>query len=419
MLSTVIITSIVTPLIQILYEPSKRYIVYRRRNILHTKPDAELCLLTCVHTQSNVPTMINILEASNPTMMSPIVVYAFHLVQLVGRAAPLLIPHKINRSSSTSSVSSVHGKSGSSGGGVDESKPIMKAFRLYEQQHEEDAISVHPFTVIADYSTMHDDVCMVALHKNVSLIIIPFHKQPRVDGGVDLQHSIRTLNNNILIHAPCSVGILVDQSFGSSFCTLAGSFSHNVALLFFGGDDDREALAFAARMAKHQGVRITVMRFFSCDSISDWSREKKIDSELFEEFKFGNASNERVMCREVAVKDMEEIMSAISTLTNEGYDLLMVGMRHQSNSLLAGALNEWVEYPELGVIGGLLASPDFGTNVSILVIRQQIHVRPNVPNYYNQCVAPQDKGMHCNGVVHSSGLSPRDNTGLKFRSPLS
>lgn len=416
-LSTVTATAIVTPLIQILYEPSKRYIVYRRRSILHTKPDAGLCMLTCVHTQSNVPTMINILEASNPTIGSPIVVYALHLVQLVGRAAPLLIPHKKKHSTSSSSISSMLGKPGGSRG-FDDSKPIIKAFRIYEQQHEEGAISVHPFTVIADYSTMHHDVCTMALHKNVSLIIIPFHRLMRIDGGVDLHHSIRTFNNNILMHAPCSVGILVDQTMGS-FCTIVGSFSHNIALLFFGGDDDREALAFVARMAHHPGVGITVMHFFLSNSISDWSREKKIDCELFEEFKSMNVGNKNVMCREVAVKDMEEIMSVISTLTNEGYDLLIVGMRHESNSLLAGVLNEWVESPELGVIGGLLASPDFGTNVSILVIRQQIHVRPNVPSFYNQFVSPKDNGMHYNGVIQSSGLSPKDNTGLKFHNPLS
>ena len=35
----------------------------------------------------------------------------------------------------------------------------------------------------------------------------------------------------------------------------------NVAIIFIGGKDDREALAYAGRVAWHPGVKLTVIRF--------------------------------------------------------------------------------------------------------------------------------------------------------------
>ncbi|CAL9025273.1 unnamed protein product [Prunus brigantina] len=67
MISVVLITAVVTPLIRYLYDPSKQYAVMRRSTIQHLKRESELTILACIHNQENVPTFINVLEVSNAT----------------------------------------------------------------------------------------------------------------------------------------------------------------------------------------------------------------------------------------------------------------------------------------------------------------------------------------------------------------
>ena len=50
-------------------------------------------MLACVHTTRNVPSIISLLELSNPTKRSPIFIYALHLVELTGRASNMLAAH--------------------------------------------------------------------------------------------------------------------------------------------------------------------------------------------------------------------------------------------------------------------------------------------------------------------------------------
>ena len=55
----------------------------------------------------------------------------------------------------------------------------------------------------------------------------------------------------VLENARCSVGILVDRGFGGGTHVPASNVSYSVTVLFFGGCDDREALAYGVRMAEH------------------------------------------------------------------------------------------------------------------------------------------------------------------------
>ncbi|MCI51587.1 cation/H(+) antiporter 15-like, partial [Trifolium medium] len=52
------------------------------------------------------------------------------------------------------------------------------------------------------------------------------------------------------------------------------------------------------------------------------------------------------------------------------FDLVIVGKGHPQSVLLRGH-DQWSECPELGVIGDMLASQDFMTKASVLVIQQQ------------------------------------------------
>jgi hypothetical protein len=182
-ISIVIVMGAITPMIKYLYDPSRRYMVYKRRTVMHLRPDSELRILVCIHDQENVPTIINLLEALNPSKRSPLSIYLLHLIELVGRANPLLITHKLTKRPSSKASTS---------------KPIVNAFRYYEHSSH-GLVTVFHFTAISHCKTMHDDVCSLALDKRTSLIIVPFYKDIHANGAMGShKKTIRILNNNVL-----------------------------------------------------------------------------------------------------------------------------------------------------------------------------------------------------------------------------
>ncbi|KAM7267805.1 hypothetical protein ACFE04_009971 [Oxalis oulophora] len=356
-MSLVIVTSIITPVIRCLYDPSKRYVVYKRRTVMHSRPHTELRVVVCIHDQENVPTIINILEALNPTKRSPLSVNILHLVELVGRTNPLVISHKVTKRKSSEATSSEH---------------VVNAFMYFEQSNY-GQVTIFPFTVIAPPKTMHDDVCRIALDKRVSLIILPFHKTFIANGAsMPYKKVSKITNNNILSNAPCSVGILVDRGFLNSSKPIYDSgSSYHVAILFLGGADDREALAIGARMARHPHINLTVIRLLENGTISsDGTINSKLDNDMVSEFRNTVAGNYRVMYIEEAVADGGGTISVIRQMANI-YKLILVGRNHDYPSTLLMGLTDWNEHVELGIIGELLATADFMSNTSVLVVQQQ------------------------------------------------
>lgn len=216
----VVMTAIITPIVTTIYKPARRFVPYNRRSIQRSKPDAELRVLVCIHTPRNVPTIINLLEASHPTKKSPICIYILHLVELTGRASAMLIVHS-TRKSGRPALNRTQAQS----------DHIINAFENFEQHVA--CVSVQPLTAISPYSTMHEDICSVAEDKRVALIIIPFHKQQTVDGGMEATNpAFRTINQNALANAPCSVGILVDRGLnGSTRLATNQVFFHSFSLV--------------------------------------------------------------------------------------------------------------------------------------------------------------------------------------------
>ncbi|KAL2347227.1 hypothetical protein Fmac_001227 [Flemingia macrophylla] len=378
---TVIMTGIIVPAISIIYRPSRNSIHYKRRTIEISKSDAEFRVLVCVHTPRNVPTMINLLEASNPTKDSPIYVYVLHLVELSGRTSAMLIVHN----SSKSDVPALNRTEA-------QSDHIIKAFENYEQHAS--FISVQPLTAISPYCTMHDDICNLAADKRVSLIIVPFHKQQTVDGGMEATNmAYRSINQNVLANAPCSVGILVDRGLSSSNRLAANQVSHHLAVLFFGGPDDREALCYGWRMAEHPGINLTIMRFVPGDQASEPAKQhatnpnpdeprvltvqtdkdiqKQLDEKLLHEFRMSCGDDASIEYVEKVVNNGEDTVAAIRTM-DDIHDLFIVGRGQGMISPLTAGLTDWSECPEIGAIGDLLASSDFAATASVLVVQQYV-----------------------------------------------
>ncbi|XP_021823060.1 cation/H(+) antiporter 15-like isoform X1 [Prunus avium] len=361
--SMILITGGITPIIKRLYDPSKRYMVYKRRTVMHARPNSQLPVLVGIHNQEDVEPTINLLQALYPTERSPLAIYLLHLIELVGRANPLLIPHKLTRRPSSK---------------ASPSEQVVNAFRKYEQRNES-LVTLHPFTAISPCATMHDDVCTIALDKKTSLIIVPFYKRFHA-------RKQRMINKNVLEKAPCSVAILVHHGglFDGSFNSRSGAMTltcqnescYNVAILFLGGADDREALAFGARMAAHPNINLTLVRLLVDGSITNTSEdveENRLDSEVLSEFREGMADNYRVMYVEELVMDGSGTMAVIRSMENN-YELVIAGRNQDKRSpVLSGFMDE-NEQSELGAIGEVLATADFMGKSRILVVQQHTKV---------------------------------------------
>ncbi|KAJ6740957.1 CATION/H(+) ANTIPORTER 15 [Salix purpurea] len=349
----VIMTAIIIPFVTAIYKPEKRFLPYTRRTIQRSKPDSEFRILACIHTPRNVPTIINLLEASHPDKRSPMCVYVVHLVELTGRASAMLIVHD-TRKSGHPALNRTQAQS----------DHIINAFENYEQNAT--GVSVQPLTAISPYSTMHVDICSLAEDKRVALIILPFHKQQTVDGGMEATNpAFRMVNQNVLASAPCTVGILVDR-----------------------GLNDREALSYAWRMSGHPAINLTVMRFIPGEDAkalenpgvltveTENLKEKQLDEDYVNEFRIQTAHNSSVLYNEIVVNNGEETVTAIRSMDNH-HDLFIVGRGQGMLSPLTAGLTDWSECPELGAIGDLLASSDFAATVSVLVLQQYVGLEPD------------------------------------------
>ncbi|KAJ8617472.1 hypothetical protein MRB53_013658 [Persea americana] len=414
----VIMTAMITPIVTVAYRPSRRFVPYKRRTLQRLKPDSELRILACIHTPRNVPTTINLVEASQPTKKSPIFVYALHLVELTGRASAMLIVHNTQKGDDGSSSSPINRAQANS-------DHIANAFQNYE--HHFGNVSIQPLTAISPYSTMHEDICNLAEDKRAAIIIVPFHKQQTVDGGMEPTNpAFRTVNQNVLANAPCSVGILIDRGLGGTTRISASNISHHIAVLFFGGPDDREAMSYAWRMSGHPGINLTVMRFIAGDDVAEPSplpgyesktltvftdneRERQIDEEFLNEFRLNYVNDESIVYLEKVVNNGEETVAAIRGMDNV-HDLYIVGRGQGRISPLTAGLTEWSECPELGAIGDVLASSDFAATVSVLVIQQYVGQTPTegvgTPDSPTQHMDAFNTWMAHQGIQQRGDVSP-------------
>ncbi|KAI3871137.1 hypothetical protein MKW98_015037 [Papaver atlanticum] len=376
----VLVPAVITPLVKYLYDPAMKYLTYKRRSILQAKQkESDFRVLACVHTQDDVPAIIRLLEASNPTRIHPLTVYLLHLIELVGRASPLLIAHPRHKPLSSSSTS--------------RSDRIINAFQQFKHRYH-NLVSVHPFSTISPYASMHNDICSMSVDKRTSLIIFPFRRQDTICLMGDLARPvisnsyIKTLLQNLLRKSPCSVGILIDSNHlqAQSTCILT-DMQYRVILLFFGGPDDREALAFAMNMVHHPRVIITVIRFYVVTSSSseriiidddseciniDLHRHKLLDDELVDHFRINSMHGETLTYKEIEVKDGSETIWAIRSC-NGDFDLMLVGRQQITDSkLITGVfdIDDDAECEELGAIGEVVSSPEYAAEGSILIVHQ-------------------------------------------------
>lgn len=363
-------TFITTPLVIAVYKPAKmsRKAEYKNRTIQRKDQSTQLRMLTCFHSASNIPSLINLIEASRGTeKREELCVYALHLMELSERSSAILMVQKARRNGLPFWNKTEH--SGANN--------VIVAFEAYRQLSQ---VSIRPMTEISSFSDMHEDICATAESKRAAIIILPFHKHQRLDGTLETtRNDFRWVNRRVLEHAPCSVGILVDRGLGGTSHVAASHVSYFITVLFFGGPDDHEALAYGSRMAEHPGIRLMVIRFLvepkiigeitRVDMSEDSSTHREsADEKSLSVFKQKMTNGMYSMnYDEKVVRNVEETMAFVREIQN--CNLFLVG-RIPSGEVAIGLDCRRSECAELGPVGSLLVSADFSTRASVLVVQQ-------------------------------------------------
>lgn len=366
-LMAVFTTFITTPLVMAVYKPAKRAskAVYRYKTIERDNPASQLRILACFHSTKNIPSVLNLIEASRGTdKKEGLCVYALHLMELSERPSAILMVHKARKNGLP-----FWNK------GRDSDNQVVVAFEAYQQLSR---VSIRPMTAISPMSNMHEDICASAERKQAGIIILPFHKHQRLDGALETTRTdFRWVNRKVLQHAPCSVGILVDRGLGGSTHVSASNASLNLTVLFFGGCDDREALAYGARMAEHPGNSLTVIHFLASPEIvgeivrvdvrgEPSSTAGTEDEKFLAEFKQKISNDSSVNFEEKFVRNAAE---TIEVAREFGHcNLFLVGRVPEGQ--VASTLDVRSDGSELGPVGSLLTCTDFPTSASVLVVQQ-------------------------------------------------
>lgn len=384
-------TFITTPLVVMVYKPARfqSKVNYKHRTIKRKDPDSQLRILSCFHSMKNVPTMLNLIESSRGTEKHGLCVYMMHLMELSERPSAILMVQKARKDGLP-----FWNKSREPSG-----NQVVIAFEAFQQLSR---VSIRPMTAISALSSIHEDICASAERKRAAIILLPYHKHQRIDGALETtRNEFWLVNKRVLEHAPCSVGIVVDRGLGGSSHVSASNVSSSITVLFFGGPDDREALAYGKRMAEHPGISLVVVRFLVSPEVGGEIVRVNIDRSLtgtgrsaseaeetfLAEFKLASEENRSITYLERQIKGPGEVIESIKQ--HSRCNLFLVGRAPEGQ--LAASLNVKSDCLELGPVAGLLTSPEFLTVASVLVIQKYHGTNSSEPTPSRETeVVPED-----------------------------
>ncbi|KAF3484708.1 hypothetical protein F2Q69_00057280 [Brassica cretica] len=384
-LMAIVTTFMTTPLVLAVYKPGKSLTKgeYNNRTVEDTnQSNKPLCLMFCFQSIMNIPTIVNLIEASRGTnRKESLSVYAMHLMELSERSSAILMAHKVRRNGLPFWNKDKTGNS---------SDMVVVAFEAFQRLSR---VSVRPMTAISAMATIHEDICRSAESKRTAMVILPFHKHVRLDRTWETtRNDYRLINKKVMEEAPCSVAILVDRGLGGATRVASSDFTLVITVLFFGGNDDREALAFAVRMAEHPGISLTVIRFIPSeefkpenvkleiteDQAGSCSGQTKLtDIEAITELKAKVKEQEssrsdsdiesKIIYEDKIVRCHDEICEVIKEYSRS--NLFLVG-KSPEGSVASGLNVVRSDTPELGPVGNLLTSSEsVSTSASVLVVQ--------------------------------------------------
>ncbi|XP_057731519.1 cation/H(+) antiporter 1-like [Arachis stenosperma] len=340
----------------------------------------ELRILACVYDPRQVSAVLSTVLALHGNKQTPSTTYLMHLIELVKKIKTNVLFHE----KETAEISDDEDYGGND---VVDINNALDAFTA------DTKVLVHQRRAVSSFSTLYEDVCNDAEDLQVSIIILPFHKHQRIDGKLESgKEGIRITNQKVLRHAPCSIGVIIERGLARSpgFSNLISSDNiQNVATLFFGGADDREAIAWSLRISKHPRVNLTIIRFLLSSSAvqneqikSGESEEKEIlmsltgeetvneiDNTFMVDFYNRYVTSGQIGYVEKFVHDGAETLECLKEI-GDLYALFIVGRGGRGQCSLTIGMSDWEECPELGTVGDILASSDFDIQGSVLVVQQ-------------------------------------------------
>jgi len=305
----------------LLYDPSRKYVGYQKRNMMSLKRNSELRILVTLQKQNHISAATNFLDLCCPTQEKPITFDVLHVIELVGRALPLFIHHHLQRHTLGSTSYKSY------------SDDVIVAFDIYEHDNQ-NAVSINTYTTISPPNLMFEDVCNLALDKVATIIILPFHIRWSSDGVVesDDKKILKALNRKVLEIAPCSVGILLTRANSMQKPTsITSEYSTTrLAIIYLGGnDDDEEVLCLAKRTLNNPKINLVVYRLVAKENIAELEELMVIGDEMLEELKHA----ENVRYQEVFTQNGSQTTSFLREIVN-GHDFFffIVGRRHETQS---------------------------------------------------------------------------------------
>ncbi|KAL5066465.1 hypothetical protein RYX36_028202 [Vicia faba] len=352
---------------------AKRKLPMHRMSLQLLDPSSELRILLCLHGPENISASINFMEISRGKSDPGILVYVTEMIELTDQIAVTVERGEGVETTNVKDKDIVQMRD-----------QITSSFQAYIDD-DGDGVTLKRTMAVSTINNMAQDICTLAEDLMIALIILPFHRSQTTDGKLDGgNQGFRYVNRKLLKSAPCSVGILVNRGLGSFAKLSKTQVSLNVATVFIGGKDDREALAYAGRVAGHPGVKVTVIRFLVDTtvessrmaayrvSLSEKVEEMGLDDECFAQFYDKYISSGQISYIEKHLANAAETFSTLRSFEGQ-YSLVIVGREGGLNSILTKGMNDWQQCPELGPIGDVLSGPDFSTTVSVLVIQQHKH----------------------------------------------
>uniref|UniRef100_A0A7N1A2A7 Cation/H+ exchanger domain-containing protein n=1 Tax=Kalanchoe fedtschenkoi TaxID=63787 RepID=A0A7N1A2A7_KALFE len=342
-------------------------------------PESELIILSCVHNPRHVWTMVGLIGTLTGSEQTPVLPTLVQLIELPATTNDLTFNEQDEEDEEL-----LKGPYGNDAVEINDAVDDFVA---------KTGVTLREGKIVSPYTSMYEDVCNLAEDLHSSVIILSFHKHQRIDGRMesDKREGIRTTNQKILRHAPCSVAILVDKGgTAGSLQVPVQDFVQQVATLFFGGPDDREALAYSRRIGVHPHVNLTVIRFVYAPtrerdsainiatakddedfmSISTDANERDMDSAFISDFFNRYVTSGQIGFVEKYVNHGADTVSVLKDM-GDMYSLFIVGKGGRDDCPMTTGLSDWEECPELGKIGDLLASSDLYAAGSILVIQQR------------------------------------------------
>ncbi|KAJ8755818.1 hypothetical protein K2173_024363 [Erythroxylum novogranatense] len=372
-------TVISGPVVSLILRREANYFSHRRTTLEFHDPESELRMLICVHGCRHISAKLGLISALSGSQCTPSVPYLMHLVELPKeRKKTKLMYHELQDGDQFSDEEEY--------GGNDEVEinDMVDAFTA------ENKVLIHQSKTVSSFAGMDEDVCTAAEDLRVSIVFLIFHKHQRLDGQLESgKDELRVINQKVIRHAPCSVGVFVDRG-QTGFQQPGPGSRQDVAMLYFGGPDDREALACSKKIVAHPHINLTIIRFSQASSkeqhdtsirnsedlkiISSSEVENAMDTICIQDFCSRYVATGQASYIEKYVNNGAETVEALREIVKKN-SLFIVGKGGRGLSPLTTNLSDWEECPELGTVGDLLASSELDINGSVLVIQQHRHSR--------------------------------------------